>query len=174
VLACHLFFTALIVAQLDQNYSLNADLGYSILLADEGFACTQTGLLGGVAFFLKEPDATVREVVWNLASGDAVPKVIRRYSSPIFPVIGSFLARTLVAAARTERPGDGFDAGLKQLLDLEQEASLQAGLSVGEFESSWLDQCLLNAYKSLDDETNARRYATKIATRLVLGMSMNP
>jgi hypothetical protein len=173
VQACHLFFTALLVAKLEEEYSLNADLGYSTLLADEGFACTQTGLLYGVQFFTKKPSATVREIVWNLADGEAVPKIIRRFSSPIFPAIGNFLARTLVAAARIETEGSAFDLGLKQLLELEQEANGPGLLSIGEFESSWLDQCLLNAYKKLGDENNTRRYAVKIATRLVLGKSMN-
>jgi hypothetical protein len=172
VLACHLFFTALLVAKLDEICSLNADLGYSTLLADEGYACTQTGLLYGVKFFMKKPSETVREIAGSLADGQAVPKVIRQFSSPMFPALGSFLARTLVAAARTERRGDGFDAGLKQLLDLEREAAAQ-DMRAGEFDLGWLDQCLLNAYKSLGDETNARRYATRIATRLVLGMSLN-
>lgn len=173
VLACHLFFTALLVAKLDEQYSLKADLGYSLLLADEGFACTQSGLLYGVRFFLRKPGETVREIVWNLADGEAAPRILRRFSSPIFPVLGSFLARTLVAAARIDTAGSAFDLGLKQLLELEQEAGAQEDLSIGEFEASWLDQCLLNAYRSLGDENNMRRYATKIATRLVLGMSMN-
>ncbi len=167
VLGCNHFFSAMLVAKLNDLFHQGAKLTYTEVLAEEGFACTQAALSGGVYFFLQSPDVTIDSILGQLASGDAPPTIVNRLSSIVTPVFHKWFARSLVGAAQTRSPGPDFDAGLALLHKLESELQSQADAK-GRFEEGWIDYLLLLACRVANDQESAGTYASRIATRLTL------
>jgi hypothetical protein len=167
VLGCNHFFSAMLVAKLNDLFHLEAKLTYTEVLAEEGFVCTNSGLSGGVYFFLQSPVVTIDSIVGQLASGDAPPTIVNRLSSIVTPVFHKWFARSLVAAAQTRSPGPDFDAGLALLHKLETELQSHPDAK-GRFEEGWIDYLLLLASQAANDQESAGTYASRIATRLTL------
>jgi len=171
-LGAHQYFTALCVARANERCRLGLNLDYTLLVAEEGFACTSAGIMSGFQFFLADPDSLVINIVQQLASKDSLGAITRGLCTAVYPTLTKFFARTLVARALTMKMGPQFSDGLKQLHGLEQEHASNCTLGAGAFEASWLNHCLLNAYRALGDQEMVQKYALKIAATLIVGKTL--
>jgi hypothetical protein len=168
-LGAHQYLTALSVATANQKLGLGMELDYTLLVAEEGFACTITGIMSGFEFFLNHPDLLVRDIIQKISSNDPLDQITRGLCSAIFPTFTKFFAETLVTRAMTMEMSPQFSTGLDRLKELDFEQSTKGDPMSGVFESSWLNHCLLNAYKVSGDEDMVKSYAIKIAAQMIAG-----
>jgi hypothetical protein len=164
----HQYFIALLVTATMVRQNLTAPLKYKAVQAEEGYACTITGLLYPTSFLFLNPDTEPARIAALLASGVPESSILLRTCSPIWPLFTKKFAKTLVATALTFNADGSFARGLEELHKLEREyAETPPDLNV-DFERGWIDNALLKAYRLIGDEERTRAYAMRIAGQLVL------
>jgi hypothetical protein len=168
--ACHQYLTALFVARNIQREKLNTSLNYRLIQADEGYACAQSGIFNPADFLFNDPEGEARGIARAIASGKPEANLTFFLSTPFWPRYTKRFARTLVAQARTLLASQ-LEQGIRELHELEKEYGEALGEEV-EFERGWIDSALLRAYRVLGDEERVKRYATRIAGRLVVLMAL--
>lgn len=171
VLGAHQYFIALLVVRAAERTSLSAPFRYKLVQAEEGYACTQTGLFSSISFLFNDPDDEPNRIARLLASGVSERRILLNLCSPFWPCFTKTFARVLIATARLQ--GSQFNRGLTELHNFEQEYGQVAFPQNVNFESGWIDHALLNAYRRTGNQERTRYYATRIAGQLIVTRALS-
>jgi hypothetical protein len=167
-LAAHSFLTAdILVRALLRNGLHESALPFQRNLADEGFACTQTGLQMGAEFCMAHPDVHGLNLRSSAERHEGtVEDMIERQTGPIEPIFTQTFGEILRAQLKVQSPDQSeMETGVRDLLRLQQDCSSGDNFSV---ENCWIDHSLLGGYRRLGDEKRAEAIAHKIAGQLVM------
>jgi hypothetical protein len=165
------FAAMMMIRALKESAKLaRSDLPISPIVAEEGWACTQTGIHMGAKFCLKEPEEEARKFLrMGRGDPDAVAELVGSVSNEIEPTFPKYFAKILIAQGLTLAPRlDQIQRGVTLLKDLRSES-----LGREAFEIEWIDHAMLNAYQKIEDTTNAEAVATKIAGRLTVRAALS-
>jgi hypothetical protein len=168
VLGFHQYSIAFMVAQSARLTGLECGFCYTLTQAEEGFVCTQSGLLYPTDFLFDEIDALPLYFLERLSAGKSDSEIVTAYSSPQFPLFTKKFLRVLLACARAYSTGETFERGFRDLKSLESEFNEVSVSMETPFERGWINRALLKAYKKKGDEAQAMIYANKIAFTLVM------
>lgn len=170
--AAHRYWCALLVVKFIKSIVPQADLDYTALIAEEGWACCITGIhLDELVF--NEPDYFPNLIAGQASrQNDFKPSFIKNYSShvnPMFPrgIAEIFLGTGMIFSGIDDQQQNGFDL----LIDLEQQAHQNPDLGI--FEQFILNYALSKAYE-LRGEHNLtndylQRMSQSITTSYLLG-----
>jgi hypothetical protein len=136
------------------------------VVAEEALVCTRTGIHVGADFSMEHPDSVALDL--QARSGPrlgAIRRQIQRQTSEIEPTFTRFFGRILAAQALAHSvdQADVQDA----ILELQQLAK-EASSKGDEFEWSWLDHVLMNAYRRVGDMEAVQRFALRISAKLAV------
>jgi hypothetical protein len=168
VLGFHQYAIAFMVVQSAKLAGLECGFCYNLTQAEEGFVCTQSGLLYPITFLFDQIDALPLYFLESLSAGKSDSEIITAYSSPQFPLFTKKFLRVLLACARAYGSGETFERGFRDLKALESEFNEVSVSMDTPFERGWINRALLKAYKKKGDEAQTKIYANKIAFTLVM------
>jgi hypothetical protein len=165
--AHHRFFTVTaMLKSLDEASVPRAAINLDPIVAEEAIACTSTGIQLGADFCVEHPDAYPLRLFASY--GAEMPEVKRRVrakSSEIEPTFTKLFGQILAAQAVTHsNVPEKAATGIAELKRLNEEAAHKGE----EFEMSWLDHALMNAYRRTGDAEVARQFAERISRKLVV------
>jgi len=142
----------------------------SPIVIEESVACTVSAFGTGVRFITEHPTSMPRRILARAeANGTDEFAAARAWgSNHISPIVNRLFANILGAHAMTLAPqADKVKAGLAHLIELRDSLSPDSETEV-EFESGWIDQAMLGAYKQLNMNAEGETLATRIVGRLVV------
>jgi len=167
LLATHQYHVAHIVSRVSELHELNLPLHYRVVQAEEGYACTQVGIMHPATFLFEDFDTEPSRIAALTHNGVQKANILFTLCSPIWPCFTRKFAKVLMATAKTLRPNDEFDEGLKELHELDLSYAQSNSMTAG-FERGWIETALLHAYRMKGDEERTRFYARSIAAKLLL------
>ena len=163
--AARLHFAAfLMIAALKDFAGLpRSDLPISPIVAEEGWACTQTGVVMGAEFCLEAPADEARRLLRKgRGDPDRIQDLVMATANEIEPRFPRFFARILFAQALTLAPRlERIQRGIELLEQMRDEP-----LGKETFETEWIDHALLSAYRQIEDASASTQIAAKIDGRL--------
>jgi hypothetical protein len=166
--AVYCYSVAMYAGKVAQDLKRTSRLRYEPLVAEESLVCTITGLSCGAKLALDGYEAIVDEIRLEIQANrvEAAYRVAHQYSSEIFPILPETVLEVFVARALVENRGARLHEGVQKLETLWQEQQLDHN---DDYERSLVETGLLDAYKAVGDESKARRMATRIAGRMLVG-----
>jgi len=157
------FLIARLVAHVNDNLELKVLLKYKAVQAEEGYACTQTGIMAPVRFLFEDMEEESKDIAAELMEGSSEEEVRFKRCSPLWPCFTRRFTSVLITSAKTLYGNGSVEEGIAELLTLVEGSE---GASM--FERAWMDFALLKAYKKQGHEEQVERYATRIAGQVVV------
>lgn len=167
VLGAHQYFVALLVGRIAELEAISVPLHYRTVQADEGYACTQSGIMHPATFLFEEFESEPSRIATLAFDGAKKPDILFTLCSPFWPRFTRKFAKTLIATAKILRPNPQFDQALQELHELDLAYAHSPSLNT-DFERGWIDTALLKAYHLKGDEERVKHYAVSIAGKLIV------
>lgn len=170
MMACHNFLSANTILNLITKFGISPQrIQLNPNVVEEAFVCTWTGIHVGARFCMKHPNTY--PLKYHANNGPILKdlqRAARRDASEIQPIFTRSFAKILAAQALTSSDHKpDIENGLSELERLNKNQS-----HAHNFEQSWIDHALLNAYRRVGDENNAKRMAIQIAAKLTLRLAL--
>jgi len=169
----HGFAMAFFLAEIAKEAGLSVALPTSATVLEESWVCTMTGLAEGARLMACHPNEIPGELlVRRAATGKPMEECARAWgSNHVVPAVSRKFASILAAHAMTLSSKESdVKSGLELLV--QYRGSMQEQPMYSGFESGWLDQVMLGAYKKLGREEDVQRLAVRIAGQLTVARAI--
>jgi hypothetical protein len=163
--ANHHFLSAFLLALM-----ADGPMPYSVLVAEEGYACSRAGLLYGFTFYNKKPFALAEEFSRRIGPDieASETELQLEYSSAQHPDLPRFLFELYFALALVRKDGRHREAGVARFAECQQTPRPPPSLG-HDFSGYWFDTTGLKIAKATGDEEAAHRFAARLVGRLMVG-----
>ncbi|MBL8219369.1 MAG: hypothetical protein JNL62_09065 [Bryobacterales bacterium] len=171
--AHHSFGMAFFLSKIAGDVGLNVALPTSATVLEESWVCTMTGLAEGAHLMGCHPNEIPGELLLRrAATGKTMEECARAWgSNHVVPAVNRRFASILAAHAMTLSMQESeVEQGLELLS--EHRGSLSEQPLFTGFETGWIDQAMLGAYRKLGREEDVRRLAVRIAGQLTVSRAI--